>query len=325
MERRTVLGVGLAVAGWWAAGTGPAEATLSATGGGRLREADVAAARGLFTAGEYGRLRQALGLLTARAREAGGAGPVGAGRAVRVWVLVSQLAVKDGDVALAAAFAAQAEEAARRSGRPVLLAAAARAAATPLRRTGRAGHALQLLQDAHDQLDAVAAPSADVLDASGMVALTAAYTAAQARQHAAAEEFAALAEQSAQRLAHPSTGAPRGGDLSVGQCTLYRIGIHRELGDVDRALAYAARLDVAVLPTPERRARAATDTARALLAADDVPAAFAELQRVEQAALQEARRPSVRALTAEAAARRPDLPGITAFARRTAPPRSRTT
>ncbi|KOU49742.1 transcriptional regulator [Streptomyces sp. WM6378] len=307
--------------GWWAAGQGPAWAM---PGGRPLRDREVAAAQGLFTAGEYGHLRRALPILSARARAAQEAGPVGAGRAARVWALVSQLAVKDGDVALAAEFAAQAGEAARRSGRPVLLAAAARAAATPLRRTGRADQALQLLKDAHDELDAVATPSAEVLDASGMVALTAAYTAAQARQAAAADEFATWAEHSAQRLARSSTGVRRGGDLSVAQCTLYRVGIHRELGDVDRALAYAARLDAAVLPTPERRARAATDTARALLAADDVPAAFHQLQQVEQAAPQEARRPSVRALTAEAAARRPDLPGITAFARRTAPPWSRT-
>ncbi|MER0477100.1 transcriptional regulator [Streptomyces sp. Edi2] len=252
---------------------------------------------------------------------------MGAGRAAQVWVLVSQLAVKDGDVALAAVFAAQAEEAARRSGRPVLLAAAAPAAATPLRRTRRADQALQLLKDAHDQLAAVAAPSAEVLDASGMVALTAAYTAAQARQPAAAEEFAAWAEQSAARLAHPSTRVRRDGDLSAAQCTLYRVGIHRELGERRPGpWRTPARLDVA----GDRRRRsagpgAATDTARALLAAGDVPAAFAQLQQVEQAAPQEARRPrTYRTLTAEAAARRPDLPGITAFARRTAPPRSTT-
>jgi hypothetical protein len=37
--------------------------------------------------------------------------------------------------------------------------------------------------------------------------------------------------------------------------------IRRKLGDVDRSLAYAADLVPAVLPTPERRTRAATDTA----------------------------------------------------------------
>ena len=184
--------------------------------------------------------------------------------------------------------------------------------------------ALRLLGEAYDQLNVGARPSTAVLDAAGMVALTAAYTAGQARLPSVAGEFADLAEQTAARLAHArsSAGRPVGGELSAQQCVLYRVGVHRELGDLDRALAYAARLDPTKLPTPERRARAATDVARALLSAGDVPAAFAQLQLVEDAAPAEARRPSVRALTAEVAARRPDLPGITGFARRTSPHRS---
>ncbi|MER0477092.1 transcriptional regulator [Streptomyces sp. Edi2] len=241
-------------------------------------------------------------------------------------MLASQLAVKNAALEEAGAFAARAAAAAARSGDPVFLAAAARAAATPLRRTGRAGQALQLLAQAHDQLDAVRRPGLAVLDVSGMVALSAAYTAAQARMPSMAGEFADRAEQSTARLTHAVAGARvPAGELSPAQCVLYRVGIHRELGDVDKALAYAVRLDPAVLPTPERRARAATDTARALLAAGDVPAAFDQLQRVERAAPQEARRPSVRALTADVAARRPDLPGVRAFARRTAPPLRLTT
>ncbi|MET9793539.1 hypothetical protein [Streptomyces canus] len=43
------------------------------------------------------------------------------------------------------------------------------------------------------------------------------------------------------------------------------VGIHRELGDVDRALAYAVGLVPAVLPAAERRTREATDIARALV------------------------------------------------------------
>ncbi|WP_424845496.1 hypothetical protein [Streptomyces sp. SAI-129] len=220
-------------------------------------------------------------------------------------------------MATAAAFAVRAGTAARRSGRPELLAAAARAAATPLRRTGRADTALQLLAEAHDELGTAPRPSAAVLDASGMVALTAAYTAAQARMPAVAEQFASLAEQTAARLLRDRGRVPAGAELSPAQCVLYRVGIHQKLGDVDRALAYAAGLEPTALTTPERRARAATDTARALLTAGDVATAFVQLQLVERAAPQEACRPSVRALTAEVAARRPDLPGVTAFARRT--------
>ncbi|MFB6881402.1 hypothetical protein ACFCY8_11255 [Streptomyces noursei] len=113
----------------------------------RLGEGDVAAARALFTAGEYGRLHQVLPLPLALARGRGGG-------AAGVWVLASQLAVKEGDLEAAGGFAGRAGAAARRSGRPVVLAAAARAAATPLRRAGRAGQALRLLGEAHEHLTA---------------------------------------------------------------------------------------------------------------------------------------------------------------------------
>ncbi len=315
VERRRVLGTGLCAAVLWTGGTTP---VLASGRGQHLTEGDLPAARRLFAAGRYDRLHQVLPGMVARASESERTGPVGAGRAAGVWVLVSQLAVKEGEMDMAAAFAVRAGTAARRSGRPVLLAAAARAAATPLRRTGCADTALQLLGEAHDALDTALRPAAAVLDASGMVALTAAYTAAQAEMPSAAEQFASLAEHTAARLLRDCGRLPAGGELSPAQCLLYRVGIHQKLGEVDRALAYAAGLEPTALPTPERRARAATDTARALLAADDVPTAFAQLQLVERAAPQEARRPSVRALSAEVAARRPDLPGLTAFARRTA-------
>ncbi|MBN0045572.1 transcriptional regulator [Streptomyces actuosus] len=314
MERRRVLETGLCAAVLWTGGT---TAVLAGEHGQHLDEGDLPAARRLFAAGRYDRLHQMLPGMIARASESERTDPVGASRAAGVWVLVSQLAAKEAEMGTAAAFAVRAGTAARRSGRPELLAAAARAAATPLRRTGRADTALQLLAEAHDELGTAPRPSAAVLDASGMVALTAAYTAAQARMPAVAEQFASLAEQTAARLLRDRGRVPAGAELSPAQCVLYRVGIHQKLGDVDRALAYAAGLEPTALTTPERRARAATDTARALLTAGDVATAFVQLQLVERAAPQEARRPSVRALTAEVAARRPDLPGVTAFARRT--------
>ncbi|MEV5043700.1 transcriptional regulator [Streptomyces griseoincarnatus] len=316
VERRTVLSAGLCAAAVWTGGTIPAVADGR---GQRLSERDLAAARQLFTVGMYDRLHQVLPGLVARASQSERTSPAGAGQAAGVWVLLSQLAVKEGEVETAATFAVRAGTAARRSGRPVLLAAAARAAATPLRRTGRADTALQLLGEAHSELDTGPRPSAAVLNASGMVALTAAYTAAQAHNPSAAEQYVSLAEDTAGRLLRDRGRVSAVGELSPAQCALYRVGIHRTLGEVDRALAYAAVLETAALPTPERQARAATDTARALLAAGDVPAALVQLRLVERAAPQEARRPSVRALTAEVAARRPDLPGVNAFARRTAP------
>lgn len=152
-----------------------------------------------------------------------------------------------------------------------------------------------------------------------MVELTAAYTAAQAHQAALARDFADAADETARRLASRPYDDGRRPLLSDGQCTLYRIGIHRHLGDVDTALAHAARLDPRALPTGERRARAATDTARALLDTGDIAGAFDQLRRVEAAAPGEARRPSVRALTAEVAVARPNLASLDAFIDRTAP------
>lgn len=317
MDRRSVLGAGVVLGA--AVAVRPA-AAWAAEGPVAVSEADLAAARTLFAAGAYDRLGRLLPLLLDRAEHGVRSGPAGAARAAGVWVLASQLAVKQSRTGSAGAYAALAGAAARRSGNAVVLASSARAAATPLRRTGRAQEALALLKEARAHLTAVSRPSAAELDAAGMVALTASYTAAQAHLGAAARDFADEAEEMALRLArHPHGGGGRPSQLSAGQCALYRIGIHRRLGDVDTALAHAARLDPQVLPTAERRARAATDTARALLDAGDPAGAFAQLRLVELAAPGEARRPSVRALTAEVAEARPGLPGLDAYARRTAP------
>jgi hypothetical protein len=234
-----------------------------------------------------------------------------------VWVPASQLAVKQGRTEAAGAYAVRAASAATRSGDAVVLAAAARAAATPLRRTGRTDEALHLLEEARVHLTAVGRGPAVELDAAGMAALTAAYTAAQAHRPALARDFAAQAEQITYRLArHPHTaGRPR--ELTASQCALYGIGIRRHLGDIDTALAHARRLRPAHLPTAERRARAATDTARALIDAGDAVGAFAQLRLVEVAAPLEARRPSVRALSAQVTELRPGLPGLHKYTQRT--------
>ncbi|EGX56748.1 MULTISPECIES: hypothetical protein [Streptomyces] len=316
MERRRLLGAGVVLgaavavrpAAVWAAEDPPA-----------VSDAELAAARALFAAGAYDRLGRLMPLLLDGAEHGVAAGPAGAARAAGTWVLASHLAVKQGRTGASGAYAALAGAAARRSGNAVVLADAARAAATPLRRTGRAQEALALLKEARAHLTAVSRPSAAELDATGMVALTAAYTAAQAHLGASARDFADEAEDTALRLARHPHADGRPSQLSAGQCALYRIGIHRRLGDVDTALAHAARLDPQVLPTAERRARAATDTARALLDAGDIAGAFAQLRLVELAAPGEARRPSVRALTAEVAEAQPGLPGLDAYARRTAP------
>ena len=321
MDRRQVVGAGMAAvavglvrpAAAWA---GAPAARDGAPAAGLV--AGVAAGRRLFAAGDYDGLQVLLPVLLDRAHRAGGQGTA---LAAGAWVLASQLASKQGRYGPAGVYAGRAGQAARASGDPLVLAAAARAAATPLRRTGGAGQALALLHEAYDELAGGRRAGAAHLDAAGMVALTAAYTAAQAHTPGRAVQFASLAEDMAGRLAAGRTGtvgeAREAGELSAAQCVLYRVGIHRELGDPDTALAYAARLEPARLPTPERRARAATDTARALLAAGDTAGAFGRLLQVERAAPLEARRPAVRAVAGAIAARRPGLAGLDAYLNRT--------
>ncbi|MFF9785609.1 transcriptional regulator [Streptomyces nigrescens] len=314
MERRSLLAAGVGLGAVALAGR-PAPVWAAAVP--RLSAGDVAAGRRLFAAGAYARLDEVLPRLLAAARHSTDQGPAGAARAADVWALASQLAVKHGRSEAAGAYAERAGAAARRSGNPVVLAAAARAAATPLRRTARTDEALHLLEEARAHLTAGSRPTAAELEAAGLVALTAAYTAAQAHLPATAGDFAAQAEESTHRLArHRHAAGTR--ELTAGQCALYRIGIHRHLGDVDTALAAARRLRPEQLPTAERRARAATDTARALLDAGDAAGAFTQLRLVELAAPLEARRPSVRVLTARVAELRPGLPGLSDYARRTA-------
>ncbi len=293
---------------------GPVPAWAAAEPG--LSAGDVAAARRLFAAGAYTRLGEVLPLLLAAAEHSAEQGPAGAARAAGVWVLASQLAVKQGRTG-PAAYAERAGTAARRSGDPVVLAAAARAAATPLRRTGRTDEGpAPARRGAHPP--AGRRPAHVRRPGSGGTG------SAHRRLHrrpgpppAPARDFAAQAEETTLRLArHPHTHG-RPWELTAGQCDLYGIGIHRHLCDIDTALAHARRLRPDRLPTAERRARAATDTARTLLDAGDTAGAFTQLRLVELAAPLEARRPSVRALTSRVAELRPDLPGLRDYTHRT--------
>ncbi|WP_405968837.1 hypothetical protein OG613_45110 (plasmid) [Streptomyces sp. NBC_00015] len=162
-----------------------------------LRAGDVAAARRrMLTPGRYTQLRQTLSVLLPAVHGAATTCPVGAGREALLLVLASRLAVEQGRIDDAAL--------ARPVGRPELLAAAAQAATTPLRHTGRigrTGQALRLHDEARTHLSD-ARPSAPVLDVAGTLALTA----AQARLPAPALRYAALAEQTADHLARLVAG-----------------------------------------------------------------------------------------------------------------------
>ncbi|MEV7889914.1 hypothetical protein ACWD3I_47090 [Streptomyces sp. NPDC002817] len=80
-----------------------------------------------------------------------------------------------------------------------------------------------------------------------MVELTAAYTAVQADRGALARDFADRAEDTVRRLARHRHTDTRPLERLAVHCGLYRIEIHRRLGDLDAALAHPRRLDLRAL------------------------------------------------------------------------------
>ncbi|EXU66242.1 transcriptional regulator [Streptomyces sp. PRh5] len=276
----------------------------------------AAAARSDFCAARYTSLGRALpGLLAAasatrdassgRAREQ--AGMVLA----RAYVLAAELALKQhNDAAWVAAD--RALTAARASGHPVPIGESSRVLAITMRRSGRCPAAVRLLTQEAADLDVGRSSTGAVRTT---LLLTAAYTAATSRDRATALGLLGEAqEETERRQAVPGLFTV---DASRTQVDVYRIGVLNALGTPDEGVKVAARLNIDRMLTAERRARAWTDTARMWHALGDHPQTFAALRKVEQEAPQEARRPAVRALTADLLYLPARVPGVREFAART--------
>jgi transcriptional regulator with XRE-family HTH domain len=229
----------------------------------------------------------------------------------RVYVLATELAVKARSE-VAWATADRALTAARAAGDPVPLGEAARVLAITMRHAGRSHTAVDLLTRTATSLDT--APQALAVRTS--LLLTAAYSAAQCGDRTTALDLADEADESATRL---TTATPELFTVQATpeQCALYRIGVHNALGTPDEAVPHARRLATATFPTAERRARYWTDTARMWHHLGDDRRTYAALRAVERQAPEEARRPSLRALTADLLYAPTRLPGLKEFAART--------
>ncbi|ONK13197.1 hypothetical protein [Streptomyces sp. MP131-18] len=268
---------------------------------GRLHDVERAVTRAqrAFSDGRYRDLAASLpALITAAETAAAHPSPGAHAQALlsRSYVLLCELAVKTAALGDATAAGERALAAARASGLAVPVAAAARARAVTLRKTGHADAAVTLLIDTATDLDTRRAGPWLTATRSGML-LTAAYTAAQAGSRGTALELAGQAEELAARAA-AAPGA--GGLITAGpaQCALYRIGIHTVLGEPGEAVHAVQGLRLGDFATPERRARYHTDTARMWHGLGEHHRAFAALLQIEAHSPEDARRPAVRALTA---------------------------
>ena len=97
----------------------------------------------------------------------------------------------------------------------------------------------------------------------GLLVQSAAYTAARAGDRDGMRELTGKAAAIAASLGGRALLRDHGGGFSPGTVELHRISAENYAGDPGAAVAAAARIDPASLPTTERRARYWTDTARA--------------------------------------------------------------
>ncbi|MFD6468937.1 helix-turn-helix domain-containing protein [Streptomyces goshikiensis] len=331
MRRRTLLGA-LAAGASAVVGTGTAAASPAAAVDlndvlFRLPSADpaplqalaakTASARQAFTAARYNDLGNSLpGLLAAaeatRESAAGRARQQTNAVLARAYVLASELAAKQhSDAAWVAADRALA--AARASGMPIPVGEAARVLAITMRRSGNCSSAVRFLATEAAALDPAQERTGAVRTT---LLLTAAYSAAAGGDRATALTLLDEADETVERRPQ----APGGlftVDATKTQAAVYRIGVHNTLGTPDEGVEIARSLNIGLMPTAERRARAWTDTARMWHTLGNSQQAFAALSHVEQEAAQEVRRPALRALTSSLLYSPARVQGLREFAVRT--------
>jgi hypothetical protein len=184
-----------------------------------------------------------------------------------------------------------------------------------MRRSGRAASAVHLLARTAAELGAENSVQAHAVRTS--LLLTGAYSAAQAGDPGTALDLAGEAEETAARLGADARAELYTVDATPEQVALYRIGIHNALGTPDEGVAYARSISPAVFPTAERQARYWTDVARMWAQIGDHHRTYTALRAVDQVAPEEARRPSVQALTADLLYASASLPRLREFAART--------
>ncbi|MBB4891567.1 DNA-binding XRE family transcriptional regulator [Streptomyces olivoverticillatus] len=277
------------------------------------------AARGDFRRARYAKLGAGLPGLLATAEVtrdtlAGRDRETASGMVARAYSLACELAIKTRS-GTAWVAADRALTAARVSGQAAPLGEAARVLAVTMRQAGRAHAALEVLSDACRTLADLDEPQAQGTRAA--LLLTAAYTAAQTGDRGGALDLAGEAAEAGGRLAYGSEADHFTLQATPEQCAAFHISIFNALGTPDDGVGYARRIDPAVFPTAERRARFWTDTARMWHQIGRPQQTYAALRAIEQQAPEEARRPSVRALTADLVYAPVSLPGLREYAVRT--------
>ncbi len=299
-------------------GTSPA-ATGQALGIDELRDR-VRAVRRMFYVCDYAELEQSLPGLIADLRQAAGGDSSGSAEASGLLATAYQTSVslllKRADQGNAWLAAGRAMAEAERSGDPVVLAASVRVHAHVLVRDKHTAQAVNMVRHTADQLTgSYDQRSPRYLAAVGLLLLRGATAASRNGDRDTTQDFLTEAREVARYVAFDQPDA--WANFSPTNVALHEVSAAVSFGDAGIALQTARPLMRRHIPVPERRAALWVETARAYSQQGRLADGYQALRIAESCAAQDVRRPAVRELVADMAARdrRRALPELHHFSR----------
>ncbi|QDY77674.1 helix-turn-helix domain-containing protein [Streptomyces qinzhouensis] len=280
----------------------------------------TANARRLFCTCDYTALERTLPGLIGQLRRAAADNPGSSdlsGLLATAYQTSAGLLLKQSDLGNAWLAVGRAMAEAERSSDPVVLASSVRVHAHVLARDGHSAQAITLVRHTADQLTgSYDRRSPEYLAALGLLLLRGVTAASTGGDRSATEDFLAEARDVAHyvSLDRPDAWA----NFSPTNVTLHSISAMVVFGDAGIALDAARPLMRRHIPVPERRAALWVETARAYNQQGRLADGYQALRIAESCAAQDIRRPAVRELVADMAARdrRRTLPELHHFSRR---------
>ncbi|QYX83143.1 helix-turn-helix domain-containing protein [Streptomyces akebiae] len=280
----------------------------------------VRAVRRMFYVCDYAELEQALPGLIADLRQAAGGGSSGSAEASGLLATAYQTSVslllKRADQGNAWLAAGRAMAEAERSGDPVVLAASVRVHAHVLVRDKHTAQAVNMVRHTADQLTgSYDQRSPRYLAAVGLLLLRGATAASRNGDRDTTQDFLTEAKEVARYVAFDQPDA--WANFSPTNVALHEVSAAVSFGDAGIALQTARPLMRRHIPVPERRAALWVETARAYSQQGRLADGYQALRIAESCAAQDIRRPAVRELVADMAARdrRRALPELHHFSR----------
>ncbi|MFD6421352.1 helix-turn-helix domain-containing protein [Streptomyces sp. NPDC060198] len=277
----------------------------------------VSDVRRLLYACDYTDLERTLPALIADLRHAATGSDEATALLATAYQTSASLLLKLGDQGNAWLAVGRAMAEAERSGDPVVLASSVRVHAHLLAREKHTSQAITLVRHTADQLTgAYDQRSPRYLAALGLLLLRGVTAASSAGDRSATRDFLTEAKEVSRfvTLDHSDAWA----NFSPTNVSLHGVSAAVAFGDAGLALEAARPLMRRHIPAPERRAALWVETARAYSQQGRLDQGYQALRIAESCAAQDVRRPAIRELVADMAARdrRRTLPELHLFSRR---------